>query len=114
MDWNPCVETFPTLRVDKLAKITLNDPMRESTDVAANDAVLMLPARTADTDPMSALITADTDASFKMANDMAAIDPTVDALVHALLFTDAVFDIALMTDWRPLVDTLPTERTDTF
>ena len=81
---------FPTDLTDRLANTTDSEPTRESTDVAANDAVLMLPASTADTDAISVFIaaltdaisvfiTALTDASFNIANDRAAMEPTSDA-----------------------------------
>jgi len=113
IDWKPCVEMFPTDRADRLANTTLSDPTLESTDVAAADAALMDVAKIAETDPMSALITADTDASFRIANDSAAIEPTVDAFAFALRLAEVTFDKALMMLCKPFVDTLPTERADT-
>jgi hypothetical protein len=90
----------------------LRDATRESTLVAARDAVLILPASTADTDAMSALMTTLTEASLMIAMDRAAMDPVVEAAVQALLFTESVFDNAFKMDCKPLVEIFPTERTE--
>ena len=79
----------------------LRDATRESTLVAARDAVLMLPASTADTDAMSALMTTLTDASLTYAKDNAAIEPTVDAACSALRFAESALDSAFSIDWNP-------------